>query len=507
MKQINENLSYYKQTLEEASKLLDRKFITSEEKLELFEKLYALLSNCFPIEIKKLRLYSVNRINGVIDKKYLLKYEDRGYIDSNIKAISLFTEMKSKSLGIGTNEDYFYLQKIRLLNFRSITEMTLDFKKGINVLIGDNGVGKTSILDAIAISLKEVIGSYNITKKNLGTKDIQLTKDYTSIESIISDSENDYYSFKGISSRRTRMICSKKPLKRTEQTKNISEYLNSHYIYPIISYHCISDGKQETGYKTKKFDSMQGYAGCLNGRADLKLVALWLEKSESNEKQKYFRLINKFISLMISSKTKVTYTNSDEFIVKLEGNDIPLSYMSSGFKTILYLVMDIAYRLTVLNPSIEDPSQMFGVVLIDEIELHLHPNWQWKVLSCLEKMFPNIQFIISTHSPMIISSCINCNLILLSRSEKGDVNYIEQASDGLYGKAIEDVLVYNMGSERIPLELKTAYTNFQYYYNLSNFDLARETLKGMKEQFGEDNGTVKDADFMLNLSFDDENGG
>ncbi|MCI6580453.1 MAG: hypothetical protein MSH15_00435 [Oscillospiraceae bacterium] len=69
MKQINESLSYYKQTLEEASKLLDRKFITSEEKLELFEKLYALLSNCFPIEIKKLRLYSVNRINGVIDKK------------------------------------------------------------------------------------------------------------------------------------------------------------------------------------------------------------------------------------------------------------------------------------------------------------------------------------------------------------------------------------------------------------------------------------------------------
>ena len=123
---------------------------------------------------------------------------------------------------------------------------------------------------------------------------------------------------------------------------------------------------------------------------------------------------------------------------------------------------------------------MFGVVLIDEIELHLHPNWQWKVLHCLEKMFPNIQFIISTHSHMIISSCINCNLILLSRSEAGNVNYIEQASDGLYGKSIEVVLVYNMGSERIPLELKTAYTKFQYYYNLCNFDLARETLKDMK---------------------------
>lgn len=85
--------------------------------------------------------------------------------------------------------------------------------------------------------------------------------------------------------------------------------------------------------------------------------------------------------------------------------------LSDGEKCTLALFGDIARRLAIANPSLDDPLQGDGVVLIDELELHMHTSWQRKVISMLKKTFPNIQFIITTHSPQIlgVSYRITCN--------------------------------------------------------------------------------------------------
>ena len=194
----------------------------------------------------------------------------------------------------------------------------------------------------------------------------------------------------------------------------------------------------------------------------------------------------------------------DKFYIQSSQGDIPLEYMSSGFQTMLNLVIDISYRLTVLNPSIENPTSMFGIVLIDEIELHLHPKWQWKILSVLEDTFPNIQFIVTTHSPMVISSCKKCNLLLLTRNENDDIECVPQVADGLYGKSIEDVMQYNMDSRNIPDNLYSMYENFYKLYSAGQYKEAKKQLDEMQKSYGYENGTVKSAEFIMNISFDDK---
>ena len=484
--------------LVDASHLLEHQGNTFEEKLELFEKLYKLLSDAYPIETKKLKLYSVNRLNGAIDKEYLRKYQNKEYVEQNISILSSFVEGKKNMFGLDHSHDVFYMKSIRIENFRLISKMELEFQKGINLLIGDNGVGKTSILDAIAISLRETIGSFNVTQKKMETKDISVGEEKAIIYSVVSDGKEEYYAAQGINSKGKSLIFLDK-----EKRKRLSVYLSNRYLYPVISYHCVSAGKQEKPYKTLKRDRMQGYVGCLNGRADILLVTKWLNKAQDDEKDKYFSIINEFLKNMLPERIiDITY-NQEEFMVKTGQKEVPLSYMSSGFQSILNLVMDISFRLTVLNPSIAHPAKMFGIVLIDEIELHLHPKWQWSVLSCLEKMFPNIQFIISTHSPMIISSCKKCNLISLSINSNGELEYSSPSTNGLYGKAIEDVLVYNMSSQRIPSKLMDYFEEFQKYYIMGEYISAENVLKKMEKKYGSDNGTVKKARFMLSLSFDD----
>ncbi|HMY01299.1 MAG TPA: AAA family ATPase, partial [Agitococcus sp.] len=81
-----------------------------------------------------------------------------------------------------------------------------------------------------------------------------------------------------------------------------------------------------------------------------------------------------------------------------------IEQLSDGYRTTLAIVMDIASRMAEANPDMPDPLQTEGVVLIDEVDLHLHPGWQQTILLDLMRTFPNIQFIVSTHSPQVVSS-------------------------------------------------------------------------------------------------------
>ena len=99
---------------------------------------------------------------------------------------------------------------------------------------------------------------------------------------------------------------------------------------------------------------------------------------------------------------------------------IPINQLSDGYKSTISLVADIAYRMAVLNPQFlgDVCKKTKGIVLIDEVELHMHPSWQRKILDVLKNTFPNLQFIVTTHSPIILSEADeDYNLIFLKREE------------------------------------------------------------------------------------------
>lgn len=136
-----------------------------------------------------------------------------------------------------------------------------------------------------------------------------------------------------------------------------------------------------------------------------------------------------------------------------EDHDLPLSYYSDGFKNLLYLVIDLVWRASQLNPwmNLEELSaQVTGVVTIDEIDLHFHPRWQVKAVDVVSRLFPDVQFFITTHSPSVVGNLEHGALFLIADHR------IERYSEGFFGKQIGNVLCTILGgSDRhIPTQLK-----------------------------------------------------
>lgn len=151
---------------------------------------------------------------------------------------------------------------------------------------------------------------------------------------------------------------------------------------------------------------------------------------------------------------------------------IPLSQMSDGYKSTISLIADIAYRMAVLNPQlgVNVIDNTDGVILIDEVDLHLHPAWQHRILGDLQEIFPRVQFIVTTHAPAVISSAKSENLVILKNYEVLDANA------EVYGNDVNSILQDIMDvSERNPVVAKL-FNRFDSLLNDRRYDDAEKVL-------------------------------
>ena len=169
-----------------------------------------------------------------------------------------------------------------------------------------------------------------------------------------------------------------------------------------------------------------------------------------------------------------------------------VNYLSAGYQSLLWMLMEISFRIALLNPEMSDYSQAEGIVLIDEIDMHLHPRWQWKILDALHSSFPKVQFIAATHSPIIISSFRDAKLLSIGQ------NGVEELS-GAYAYSIDDVVAYKQGSSGIPQELWQRKKEFEDAFYQRDKQNSQKALDGMKELFGEDNTEVKRAEAKMRM--------
>ena len=141
------------------------------------------------------------------------------------------------------------------------------------------------------------------------------------------------------------------------------------------------------------------------------------------------------------SNLRIELAPSRMVMTNEEGTDLRIDQLSGGYKEVLSVTADIAKRLSIANPDSPDPLNEEAVILIDELELHLHPKWQKEIVDDLKSTFPNCQFIISTHSPFIIQS--------LDAEELFDIKTMAFAEEtGNYkGWSIEAIQEHKMGVE------------------------------------------------------------
>ncbi|MDO4647309.1 MAG: AAA family ATPase [Eubacteriales bacterium] len=409
-----------------------------------------------------------------------------------------------------------YIESIYIKNFRGIEKLGINFKPGVNILIGDNGTGKTTILEALTVAL----GGYLQGIQNLKVGGILQDDFRWSMVKLAGASNQIQYhspeiefdlniegkSLHGHRSRSNRDGSGKTSTRCSEIQKYAQTIANDHKsIMPLLSYMSISrvtmSRRADYGktVKNQLNDRRCGYIGCMDSIVDKTNILEWVKKMSyekvlHNKEVPELTFFQNVVSELMTdvgelqNKPEILYSAELENIAYVEnGNVQPVSILSSGYQSLLWMVMDFAFRLALLNPELEDPKMATGIVLIDEIDMHLHPKWQWNILNALIKAFPQIQFIVATHSPIIIASCKKATLINVNGSQ--DVNYLDDA----YAYSINKVLELRQNSSGILKELREKISAFDRCLNKDQLAEALEILTILEEQYGYNNTEVIEA--------------
>lgn len=370
------------------------------------------------------------------------------------------------------------LKKLHISNFKMFEDIDFEFKPGFNLILGDNGVGKTTILEAITVAVSGFLaGMEDVNTRNIYKDEVhyQIVKDNNGIPNKIYKGHVEIGStinYEGVDYTWSRM---KKTVSSSSRTainprdilKVSRELINSteHTVLPLISYqstsrHWISARSDANEKKRKQLHNRRcGYLGCMDKTANLYSINNWCAQMEwgsvrmnhiSENYQQFGKIVSKFMSIMNDGTiSEVIFNPNSESLLYCENGEYKtIDDLSAGYQSVLNLILGLAYRMAILNPDEGDNiPNAEGIVLIDEIDSNLHPKWQWRIIEALTETFPNVQFIAATHSPIIVSSCKNANIICID--EEQDVRYIGDSYAFSVNEILRDMLGYYMRPAKI----------------------------------------------------------
>ncbi|HFK5505155.1 AAA family ATPase [Elizabethkingia anophelis] len=300
--------------------------------------------------------------------------------------------------------DYFPIEYIHIKNFKSIDNLRIDFKedelnkKSWLFLLGENGVGKSSILQAIAIGLK-------LDKKLINEEMIRsLIKKRKQTSEITIKERNSENIIKTTLVRKTNSF---------EQTGNFKSYL--------IGYGSLRLSVDEIENNSKRDISKISYQNLFKPTNALNDVSKWLRYIYNNDNDFFDRIAYSIKQLLPHDKSDNDLSIKNGEIV-LGNSDILFSELSDGYKSTITLAIDIMMKLSDVQ---SDMDKMSGIVLIDELGNQLHPRWQMRIVKQLREVFPNINFIISTHHPLCLRGAERGEILSLKNSDNQIISNTE----------------------------------------------------------------------------------
>lgn len=327
------------------------------------------------------------------------------------------------------------IASLSLKNFRCFEDLTVTFSPQMNILIGNNASGKTTILDA-AKYLLGVILEYQIKCAyfHYKTNDFRYVTFEKNKETtnpiLLSCTSMDNFSWEDYILKpqiRSVKLSNTDFSDLTNRIKTGSkENLPLFAYYPINRFWNTSeidkDMTEPNGSRFKGYENALENVSINIQKVTARIKSLELIEYQKGEKSSDLIAIKKAIAQCIPNCKTIKFNwEWDELYIYFEnGESKPFSILSDGYRNTLAMVADIAYRCTRLNPYLENEvlTQTTGVVLIDELDLYLHPSWQKRIVGDLRKTFPNIQFIVTTHSPLIIASANENEVLSLDRIEE-----------------------------------------------------------------------------------------
>ncbi len=398
--------------------------------------------------------------------------------------------------------EQFNIESIRLMDFRKFKDYSIQFNLmpreifhdggripvgPLTVLVAKNGMGKTSALDAVRILFGRYTAPFKFASQiHISKTDIRIVSDNPHSPAEPAEkaaiSGNVFLNgilYQGID----RELSAKKGMRTTTSgVACITEYStrviqqrksNPDTEWPILAFYGTgrlwSEHRNRFDTKSVNVLSDYGYENCLGENHNFKAVDSWLfdalfekfatrlenlqEPTATVSKLKAVESALQAVlgtegyesELLLNPKTKdvsIKQVDGDKTIV------LSVSQLSDGVRAAFGLVADIAFRCAVLNPQFgaEAPAKTHGIVLVDEVDLHLHPAWQQKILKTLQLAFPKLQFIVTTHSPQVISSVPRECVRIIDPSASESLSLVSQTQ----GVESQDILAEVFGTSGAP---------------------------------------------------------
>lgn len=424
------------------------------------------------------------------------------------------------------------INRIAIHNYRGFEDFQAKLHPELTVVVGNNGAGKSTLLDAIAIAAGSFfsgldgVPTTSIAKEDVTCKSfdmgtvIDLQQQYPSAISAEGEVDHQHIGWTrslNSGSGRTTTIYAKQMTTIAEKIQFRIREGDPEVILPIISYY--GTGRLWAQKKEKKsseqlvqFSRLSGYIDSLAAESNEKLMLKWFEKMTIQQAQRRktspeLDAVGRAVSCCFAGITGVkdvlTQFNLDTHNLDILYTDrngekirVPMKNLSDGYKNTIGMIADIAYRMAVLNPQLLDDvlTRTPGIVLIDEVDLHLHPCWQQRILQDLQTLFPGVQFIVSTHAPLVINSVKTENLLVLGKN--GDTHLLPGE---VYGKDANYILDGVMEASRRPSAVQEMFDRFYHILEEGNMNRAKEELHVIEDTIGADDPELTQARITLAL--------
>lgn len=349
---------------------------------------------------------------------------------------------------------HMIIESIIIENFRGISRIEIPAAdRHFNLLVGINGAGKSSVLDALAYVFSWFLARVRNPKSGgrvIPEADIKNDSQTGCKITVKVKDAGEWVLYRAKSYKKKKTDAGETQLHdMMGYIAQLHERVAGGGNIPVIMYYpvgrAIGNAPAHLTKNGRKTEIWDAYGNVLNGNVDFRSFFEWYRRQEDSENE-HIRDDRNYVDrdlAIIRSAIKGVFPefgdlrvrrNPQRFVINKGDKQIEFNQLSQGEKCYLVMVCDLARRFAIANPGRSNPLEGEGVVLIDELDLHLHPKWQMEVVGKLRQIFPNCQFFATTHSPHVLSDVSNEQIYLLDNGE------IRQNSYNPYGKLVNDVL-------------------------------------------------------------------
>lgn len=405
------------------------------------------------------------------------------------------------------------ISKISLKNFRGINNIDLDLNQESTVFFGINGSGKSSILHAIIILYSQIIsvlgqGKFK-NKINFVDNDISYGNSFSEVKIDFSIEEQIFSYHRQFEKKTNKRTYSQRDLQA------ICEYLRENYILndenglPVFAHYGFNRAVLDIPLKIKQkhnFEKIMAFEKSYLIGTDFRTFFEWFRNQEDIENEQKVNDTIDYVDHQLNAVRKAingflpgfsnlrVQRNPLRMVISKLNKKMEISQLSDGEKCTFAMIGDLARRLAIANPSMPDPLNGAGVVLIDEIELHLHPEWQRTILPTLVKTFPNIQFIVTTHSPQVLGEIKDMNVFRLERS--GDSIQCKRIKS-TFGRNSGFILEQFMDADEKNINVKNEIIEMYKLINNKDFAGAKKIIDDLSKKVGNDDADVVKANILV----------